>query len=245
MPRRGLVRETVQNEQSDKSDIPNLRGRFTIMNWTRVGIVGFVGLCAWAAWPKGNDAIPPRPLLIKAALKQVDDPVVILGDSIVQRATFPRTVCGRPIVNAGISGSTTSSGLDAMLTKALGGKQAAVVVVSLGLNDAATPVSADLYRTNYLALLATLKSMTSRVAITAVTHVEAGKSDSTRIDDRVIDNYNALLPTIAGDAGASLVVIPSMPAKYTTDGVHLNDAGYAIWTKAILGGVSELLCKGK
>jgi lysophospholipase L1-like esterase len=215
------------------------------MNWTRIGIIGFVGLCGWAAWPKGNDATPPRPLLIRAALKQVDDPVIILGDSIVKRATFPRAVCGRPIVNAGIDGSTTSSGLDAMLTKALGGKQAAMVIVSLGLNDAAVPANADSYRTNYLALLATLKSTTPRMAIATVTLVEAGKSDSARINDQTIDNYNALLPTIAGDAGASLVTIPSMPAKYTTDGIHLNDAGYAIWTKAVLGGVSDVLCKGK
>jgi len=215
------------------------------MNWTRIGIIGFVGLCGWAAWPKGNDATPPRPLLIRAALKQVDDPVIILGDSIVKRATFPRAVCGRPIVNAGIDGSTTSSGLDAMLTKALGGKQAAMVVVSLGLNDAAVPVNADSYRTNYLALLATLKSTAPRMAVATVTLVEAGKSDSARINVQAIDNYNALLPTIAGDAGASLITIPSMPAKYTTDGIHLNDAGYAIWTKAVLGGVSEVLCKGK
>jgi lysophospholipase L1-like esterase len=215
------------------------------MNWTRIGIIGFVGLCGWAAWPKGNDATPPRPLLIRAALKQVDDPVIILGDSIVKRATFPRAVCGRPIVNAGIDGSTTSSGLDAMLTKALGGKQAAMVVVSLGLYDAAVPVNADSYRTNYLALLATLKSTAPRMAVATVTLVEAGKSDSARINVQAIDNYNALLPTIAGDAGASLITIPSMPAKYTTDGIHLNDAGYAIWTKAVLGGVSDVLCKGK
>jgi lysophospholipase L1-like esterase len=78
-----------------------------------------------------------------------------------------------------------------------------------------------------------------------VTPVEAGKSDSARINNRAIDSYNALLPTIAGDAGASLVTIPSMPAKYTTDGIHLNDAGYAIWTKAVLGWVSDALCKGK
>ncbi|KAA0074044.1 SGNH/GDSL hydrolase family protein [Tardiphaga sp. P9-11] len=215
------------------------------MNWTRIGIVGFVGLCVWAAWPKGNDATPPRPLLIRAALKQVDDPVVILGDSIVRRASFPRAVCGRPIINAGIDGSTTSSGLDAMLTKALGGKQAAMVVISLGLNDAAIPLNTDLYRTNYFALLATLKSTTPRMAIATVTPVEAGKADSPRINNETIDGYNALLPTIVGDAGASLVTIPSMPAKYTNDGIHLNDAGYAIWTKALLEGVSEILCKGK
>jgi lysophospholipase L1-like esterase len=213
------------------------------MNWTRVGIVGFVGLCVLAAWPKGNDATPPRPLLVRAALKQVDDPVIILGDNVVRRATFPRAVCGRPIINAGIDGSTTSSGLDVMLTKALGGKQAAMVVVSLGLNDAAAAASADTYRTHYLALLTTLKSTTQRMAVATVTAVEAGKIDSSSINNQAIDSYNALLPTIVRDAGASLIALPSMPAKYTTDGIHLNDVGYAVWAKAILGGVSDVLCK--
>jgi uncharacterized membrane protein YedE/YeeE len=100
------------------------------MNWTRAGILAFVALCAWAAWPKGQNAAPPRPLLIKAALKDANDPVVILGDSIVGLATLPRSICGRPVINAGIGGSTTASGLDAMLIKALGSKQAAMIVVS-------------------------------------------------------------------------------------------------------------------
>ena len=104
------------------------------MNWTRVGLVGFVGLCAWVAWPKSQSPAPPRPLLIKSALKDASDPVIVLGDSIVAFASFPRTVCGRPIVNAGIGGSTTASGLDAMLLKALGNKKAATIIVSLALS---------------------------------------------------------------------------------------------------------------
>lgn len=215
------------------------------MNWTRVGIVASVVLCVWIAWPKGDDATPPRPLLIRSALKQVDDPVVILGDSIVRRTSYPKTVCGRTIVNAGIDGSTTASGLDAMLTKAIGAKQAAMIVVSLGLNDAGASFSAATYKANYQALLTTLKSLSPQLAVTTVTPVEAAKSTTAATANIVIESYNSLLSAIAGDAGAKLIVIPEMPASYSTDGVHLNQAGYAVWTKSIIEGISNTICKGR
>lgn len=213
------------------------------MNWTRVGLIGFVGLCAWAAWPKGQSPAPPRPLLIKAALKDASDPVVMLGDSIVALANFPRTVCGRPVVNAGIGGSTTASGLDAMLLKALSGKRAAMIVVSLGLNDSAVPLTADVYKTNYLSMLSTLKPATSQLAVATVTPAEAGLPEAAIVRTPSIDSYNAVLPDIADASGARLIAIPAMPAKHTIDGIHLNAEGYAIWTKALFGGVEAALCK--
>ena len=213
------------------------------MNWTRVGLVGFVALCAFAAWPKGDRAAPPRPLLIKAALKQADDPVVMLGDSIVWLADFPRTVCGRPIVNAGIGGSSTASGLDGMLLKALAGKKPAMVVVSLGLNDSAKPFSAETFRANYLELLKTLKSATSQLAIASVTPAEAGLPEAEIVNTSAINNYNAILPSIATEAGVSYIAVPPMPAKHTTDGIHLSASGYAVWMPALLDAVEARLCK--
>lgn len=215
------------------------------MNWTRAGILAFAALCIWAVWPKGQNAAPPRPLLIKAALKDANDPVVILGDSIVGLATLPRSICGRPVINAGISGSTTASGLDAMLIKALGSKQAAMIVVSIGVNDAAIPLSAESYKTNYSALLNTLRTATSRLAVLSVTPIEAGPSQSDQAKSVAIDGYNAVLPAIAEDANATLITLPPMPAVHTVDGLHLNADGYAIWDKALRGGIETVLCKAK
>jgi lysophospholipase L1-like esterase len=210
-----------------------------LMNWTRAGIVAFVALCVFVAWPKGQDAAPPRPLLIKAALKDANDPVVVLGDSIVAQATLPRTICNRPLINAGIIGSTTKSGLDAMLIKALGSnKQPAMIVVSLGINDAGNSFSVQDYSANYLALLNGLKVRSSRLAVLSITPVEKGAAQN-----QAIENYNAALPMIAQQAGAGLIAVPPLPAKPTVDGIHLNNDGYAVWTKALLGGIEAVLCK--
>lgn len=212
------------------------------MNGVRIGIIASLLLCVWLVWPKGESNTPPRPLMIKSALKDAKDPIIVLGDSIVLRAALPRTLCKRPVINAGIDGSTTSSGLGGMLRKAIGDKKAALIVVSLGMNDAETMDSVDAYKNNYTALLTGLKTMTSRLALASVTGLEIGKPDVGHRTQQAIDGYNAALPDIARDADASVIAVPPMPAGFTTDGIHLSASGYAIWTKAISDGITTALC---
>lgn len=212
------------------------------MNGIRISIIVLLLLCVWIAWPKGENSAPPRPLLIKSALKEAKDPVIVIGDSIVRQAQLPRTLCKRPVVNAGIDGSTASSGLDGMLKKAIGDKKAALIVVSLGLNDAEAMDSVESYKKNYTALLTALKTMTSRLAIAAVTSLEAGKPDVGHRTQQLVDGYNAVLPDIARETGATLVAMPAMPAGFTSDGIHLSASGYTVWTKALGDGVAAVLC---
>lgn len=212
------------------------------MNGVRIGIIASVLLCVWLVWPKGESNTPPRPLMIKSALKDAKDPIIVLGDSIVQRAALPRTLCKRPVINAGIDGSTTSSGLGGMLKKAIGDKKAALIVVSLGMNDAENMDGVDAYKKNYSALLTSLKTMTSRLALASVTGLELGKPDVGHRTQQAIDGYNAALSDIARDADASVITIPAMPAGFTTDGIHLSASGYAIWTKAISDSITAALC---
>lgn len=212
------------------------------MNGVRIGIIASLLLCVWLVWPKGESNTPPRPLMIKSALKDAKDPIIVLGDSIVQRAALPRTLCKRPVINAGIDGSTTSSGLNGMLKKAIGDKKAALIVVSLGMNDAETVDSVEAYKKNYSALLTGLKTMTSRLALVPVTGLEIGKPDVGHRTQPVIDGYNAALPEIARSEDAAVISMPAMPAGFTTDGIHLSTSGYAIWTKAISDGITASLC---
>lgn len=211
------------------------------MNGVRIGIIASLLLCVWLVWPKGEGNTPPRPLLIKSALKDAKDPIIVLGDSIVRQAQLPRTLCKRPVINAGIDGSTTSSGLAGMLKKAIGDKKAALIVVSLGINDAEALDSVESYKKNYTALLTALKTMTSRLAITTVTSLEAGKEAGHRTQP-TLDGYNAALPDIARESGAAVIPMPPMPAGFTSDGVHLSASGAAVWTKAISDGVTAALC---
>ena len=212
------------------------------MNGVRIGIVASLLLCVWLVWPKGETSAPPRPLLIKSALKDAKDPIIVLGDSIVRQAQLPRSLCKRPVINAGIDGSTTSSSLDGMLKKAIGDKKAALIVVSLGMNDAETLDSVESYRKNYTALLTALKTMTSRLAVVAISPLEIGKPEVGHRTQQIIDGYNSVLPDIAREAGAPIIALPPMPAGSTSDGVHLSASGNTIWTKAISDGIAATLC---
>jgi lysophospholipase L1-like esterase len=217
------------------------------MNGTRVALVGLVAACMWAAWPKRQVVFDThratRQFVIRSTLARFDDAIVVLGDSIVEASILPRSLCDHPIVNAGIGGASTASYLGALLSESLGGKQAALVVVSLGTNDAAIPNSIELYRSNYRTLLANLATLTPRIAIAAIPPPEAGLEEAKKVSAAVIESYNAILPKLAEETRATFIPLPVMPEQHTLDGIHLNAGGYEIWDKAILRGIEAALCK--
>src|SRR5258708_2217624 len=170
-----------------------------------------------------------RQFVIQSTLDRFPDPIVVLGDSIVEGSTLPRSLCGHAIVNAGIGGASTTSDLGTMLAKSLGDKRAALIIVSLGTNDAGVSRSKQTFRTNYNTLLHQISSLAPRRAVMAIPMVEGDAATNATIND-----YNAILPDIAKEAGASFAALPTMPVPHTFDGVHLNAAGYETWDKAIL-----------
>jgi lysophospholipase L1-like esterase len=216
------------------------------MNGIRVALVAMVAACAWAAWPKHeiivDTHIPARQQVIQSTLGRVENAVVVLGDSIVEASTLPRLLCGHPIVNAGIGRASTASNLGSILTESLGGRRAALIVVSLGTNDAAIPNSDERYRSNYRALLAELAALTPRIAVVQIPSPEGGSEEARKLR-LTIDSYNGILPGLAKEAGATFIPLPAMPERYTLDGIHLNAAGYEIWDGAILRGIESAICK--
>ncbi len=217
------------------------------MNVTHVALVGFVAACAWAAWPKHEIIInthgPTRHFVIRSTLARVENAVVVLGDSIVEMSTLPQSLCGHPIVNAGIGGASTESNLGLILKESLGNKRAALIVVSLGSNDAAIPNSVERYRSNYRALLTELAALAPRIAVATIPSPEAGLEEAKKVNPATIDSYNAILPELAEEARALFIPLPAMPERHTLDGVHLNAAGYEVWDRAILRGVESAICK--
>jgi hypothetical protein len=139
------------------------------MSGTRIALVALVAALAWAAWPMQPVIFDThravRQLVIRSTLARTDDAIVILGDSIVEASTMPRSLCGHAIINAGIGSASTASNLGSMLAESLGNKQAALVVVSLGTNDAAIPHSVAQYQSNYRALLRKLAALTLRSVV--------------------------------------------------------------------------------
>jgi lysophospholipase L1-like esterase len=204
------------------------------MNWTRFGLLGLiliaVSIVLWMLRsPVPDQHILSRQFVIQSNLGRLPDSIVILGDSIVEGSTLPRWICGHPIINAGIGGASTTTGLGSILAKSLGGKRAALIIVSLGTNDAALSRSQQSFAANYAELLKQISTLAPHAIVMAIPPVEHGAALEAPIND-----YNSILPAIARQAGATFGALAPMPQEHTPDGVHLNAAGYESWDKDIL-----------
>ncbi|MDH6256411.1 SGNH/GDSL hydrolase family protein [Bradyrhizobium sp. BR13661] len=183
-----------------------------------------------------------RQNILYYTLSRTDNPIIVLGDSIVEASTLPRELCGHAIVNAGLEGASTTSDLGGWLTDVLDGKPAAAIVIALGINDA-LGAARDLpqFEANYSSLVAALSKATPHVITLAIPSLDASPRLSAETRTKaapLIDSYNAALPTLAARSGATFAALPPLPTPHTIDGVHLNNAGYQLWNEAVLKGAS-------
>ncbi|CCD84144.1 Conserved hypothetical protein; putative esterase [Bradyrhizobium sp. ORS 285] len=223
----------------------------------RLGFVLFAVIAAAAATfvlarrsaaPSGGDHRTVRQLVVHYnLLSRPGDPIIVLGDSIVEAATLPASACGHPIVNAGLAGAGTRSDLAGWLKPALGPKQPFAIIVSLGVNDALTakPDSSDVFAGRYEALLRELAKLSTRLSIIEFPPVEVRgpfTAAMEKIATASITGYRAALPDLAKRNGATFVPLPPIESPFTLEGIHLNAAGYRSWDQAIQQAI-ELACR--
>jgi lysophospholipase L1-like esterase len=192
----------------------------------------------------GADHRLARQLVLFYTLSRVDDPIIVLGDSIVEASSLPRTACGHPIVNAGLNGASTMSDLAEWLAPALANRQAFAIVVSLGTNDALTakPAGRQVFAQRYGALLAGLSKLTARLLVVEIPPVEARErftADMQKAVMTTIRDYRSALPDLAAQSKAAVLALPDMSSPFTIDGVHLNAEGYRAWDQAVMQGISQ------
>ena len=188
-----------------------------------------------------------RQVVLQYTLSRVEHPIIILGDSITEASTLPRSVCNHPIVNAGLGGASTASDLGAWLNEVLDGRRATAILVALGTNDALQGREQNEFEANYASLLAELKGAADHLGVLGIPAVEVrGRMPAEYQAEtmRRIDAFNAALPALAERGGARFVSLPPMGAPHTIDGIHLDAAGYAVWDAAILKGVSNACSAG-
>lgn len=221
------------------------------LNWKLVGLVVLLAgaSVAIATLGAGKEATDKhrqgRQFTLFQTLSRFSDPVIVLGDSIVEVSTLPRSICGRAIVNAGLNGASTASDLGGWLGAALAGRRTAAIVVALGVNDAmaSPPPDKAEFAARYGALLGQLSKMTPRLAVLEIAPVEKQGNMTAGLRDEVVQKvgiYNDVLRDIAARYGATFVALPAMPTPHTVDGLHLNADGYLIWDQAVMqaaGGV--------
>jgi len=185
-----------------------------------------------------------RQMILYYTLSRVEDPIIVLGDSIVEASTLPRSACGHPIINAGLNGASTASDLGAWLAPTLADKRAFAIIVWLGVNDALTaaPISKQAFAERYVALLAELSKLTTRLFIAEIAAVETRGRMTADMQQTVmatIRDYRSVLPEVATRAKATLLALPEIASPFTIDGVHLNADGYRAWDQVVMQGVSQ------
>ena len=185
-----------------------------------------------------------RQQVLYYTLSRIDDPIIVLGDSIVEASTLPRNACSHAIVNAGLNGASTASDLGSWLADALAGKHATAVIVALGTNDALmNSPDEKAFEARYDALLAELSKLATRLFVLGIPAVETRErltADMQRDIMPAIGRFNTALPDIARRANATFLPLPEMPSPHTIDGVHLNADGYRVWDKAIMDGAASI-----
>lgn len=182
-----------------------------------------------------------RQIILRYTFSRAERPIIVLGDSITEASTLPRSLCDHAVVNAGLDGASTASDLGTWLMEALNGRRAAAILIALGTNDALQGRSQEEFEANYGSLLAQLKGATDHLVVLGIPSVEVrGRMppDYQAETMKRIDAFNTALPALAEKSGATFAALLPMPAPHTIDGVHLDAAGYAMWDAAVLKGVS-------
>jgi lysophospholipase L1-like esterase len=188
-----------------------------------------------------------RLFMIKAHLARATSPIVVLGDSITEAATFPEAICNHPVVNAGIGGA----GVDELLAAVpwlLQGKAPALVVVAIGTNDAhGSEGQEERFSASYAGLLRSLAGVSPKLAVANIPPVapDAPLTLAAQLDAGLINRFNQVLPNLADMARASFIdihkALTANGLPETLDGVHLAPAAYDLWDAAMLKGIKTAL----
>jgi hypothetical protein len=214
------------------------------MNPKLTGAVALAVTCLAASYLMGLGPFEPELELnherfssIKAEIKKTPNAVIVFGDSIVQGAALPQSICGFPVINAGVVGAAVQY-FQHHAAELLGSSHPKLIVLAVGINNA-SPAAAKQFQSNYVELVASL-SRVAPVAVATITPVRSGKG-SESYDPTLVPKLNGIIKTTPNPKAVIDLNEPLSGANWTTDGIHLGAAGNALWTKAVVDGVRRVL----
>jgi lysophospholipase L1-like esterase len=188
----------------------------------------------WLRSTAGLELSHERFFAVKAEIERTADSFIVLGDSIVEGALLPSTICGHAVVNAGVTGAAVEY-FQRHADELLGTARPALIILAVGINDASAD-RAKRFRSNYEATVANL-ARRAPVAVATITSVRNGSAASA-YDSKLVPRLNGVIATIPQVKTVIDVTTPLSDKNLTADGIHLSAEGYALWTKAIVDGVS-------
>jgi lysophospholipase L1-like esterase len=154
--------------------------------------------------------------------------VAMFGDSLTHFGPWPQLLPSYDVINFGVSGNTSAQAADRadpVLQCA-----PAHVVLAVGTNDIGLDAATVGETASTIEAIVDQLSAHSRVIVATIPPRQA--EFAARIGE-----LNARISGIAAAHGSDVLDLWSLlddgsgvlPAHYTTDGLHLNDAGYSMW----------------
>jgi lysophospholipase L1-like esterase len=177
--------------------------------------------------------------------------VVFLGDSITDGWRLQQYFSGKPYVNRGISGQTTSQMLVRMYSDVINLHPTAVVVLA-GTNDIARntgPQTAEMIQDNFRAITELAQKHGIAVVLCSITPISdyAVRKQSPQRPPADIQLLNEWLKKYAEQSHAVYVDYfsalvdgnGSLKEGYSMDGLHPNDKGYAIMAPLVQAAIEK------
>jgi lysophospholipase L1-like esterase len=204
-------------------------------------LVGAIAVATRLIWPFQLELDRERFFAVQAAIRNAPNPVIIFGDSIVQGAALPSKVCGLPLVNAGVRGA----GIGYFLrhsAQLLGSSRPKLIVLAVGINNAAAKEGREVdFQNRYENVVASLASI-APVVVATVTPIKEGYFVSKfGYDPQIVPALNRTILATSNIKAVIDLNAPLSGANFTTDGVHLTPAGYALWRSKIFNGIEAAL----
>jgi lysophospholipase L1-like esterase len=171
--------------------------------------------------------------------------VIIIGDSITEAAPL-ELVGGQLPVNVGIGGARVADAVRFILPT-LAASQPAAVLIAIGVNDTKLQFSelraqrlTDFAR-DYRTLVRDARQLTPNVGLLLIGPVAKGMDLGDRFfDPTLIVTFNAMIAAVAIEMAAPVFPLSGLEGAdgfahphVTHDGVHLSEAGYAIWNEVV------------
>jgi lysophospholipase L1-like esterase len=196
------------------------------------GAAAISAVTAWMAFP-GSSRLPTSPLtdyadrLSQLRTLNTRADVVMVGDSQIARGEWSELLTGVRVVNRGIGRDTTDKLLERLDTVTSTGAQKAILLI--GINDLIRGDAVDAVASRYKRIVGNLKSAGMGVVVISVLPVRGKHAAHNR---RIVDLNLAIAIVCMSDAceyvdaHARMAADDLLSEELTTDGLHLNGAGY-------------------
>jgi lysophospholipase L1-like esterase len=178
-----------------------------------------------------------RYLAIREVIRITPSPVIVFGDSIVEAAPLPATICGTQIVNAGVGGADIRYFVR-FSNELLGSSAPKLIVLAVGINDAHEDTF-PFFRSRYQEAVVKLAHR-APVLLATIAPPQPG-TFTQMIRPEMVPRFNETIKEIAGQRPVIDLNEHMTGPNLTTDGIHLNAQGYTLWTTAIMGGIAKAL----